>query len=625
MPVRPYTLQQAQALVKDAITRSHKRHSVWRALELLYRRGEVNESLETGDVPNLLWEEVPGLTLDGINLVLPNAQILVNQAMAHDPAFLVEPYSGGDRAEQEAKFGEALLKYFWKRVNGTDVHRSMVQDMVVLGSGFCKVGWAFVEDRLPREDSDLVEELMALTEAEERDADLMERPARGVPELADLIDLDDPVVVQDEPFVEYVSPYDVLVPRHARRLEEVRWIAQRMVLPVDEIEANPAFSREAVRAIQFVSEHRDRPDERAGEEDVRGSGEGAEFGSDDDPFAEATVYEFYDMRTRRLLVFQEDAATALLDDDIPYSHRHSPFVHMRNLEDGGRRFWSFGDVENVASIQEEFNQYVFEQMSSARRSGNKYAIDKQVFTDEVRKLLESEQSDVAVPLELRNKNISDVIQALERNPVSAEVFQAKQDLADAMRDVLGINEFQAGGMGADRMSATAAAVVDGNATLRGTDKRWQVENAAAGTGLRILLLCQEYLEEELALRIVGPDGYVTWLDVTKEDLSGEFRVSVTSGSTMAVNPATRMARALDVMTQIIPAMAAEGYDTQPLWRQALRDYGMDPDRMLRRLTPEEMFERNPELMMAEAQGATVPQEALGGPPVPAAVEGDVAL
>lgn len=625
--VKPYSIQAAQALIKDSKIRAQKRHGVWRALEMLYRRGEVHETLETGDVPNVLWDEVPGITLEGINMVLPNTQILLNQSMAHDPQFLVEPYSGGDEAEQEAKVGEQLLRYFWKRANGTDVHRSMVQDMLVLGSGFCKVNWAFVEEAVERGDDELVDELLSLSEVEEREADLEERVARGPRELAESIDLEEPRIVMDEPFVEYVSPYDMLVPRHARRMDECRWLAQRVILPIDEIESNDNFDKKAIDELQWTIEREDRPGQRAAEEDSRGSGEGADFAPGEDPFREATIYEFYDMRSRRLMVLQEDAENALFDDELPYSHRHSPFVHMRNLEDGGRRFWCFGDVENVAAVQEEFNQYVFEQMSSARRSGNKYAVDAQVYTEDVKKLLESEQSEIVVPISLGQRNINDVIQVLERAQPPVELFQAKSDLLDAMHDVMGINDFQAGGVGSDRMAATTAAVVDGNATLRGSDKRWQVENSAAHTGLLMLLLCQEYLDEEFALRIVGPDGQVSWLDVSREDLEGEFGVSVSSGSTMAINPATRMARALDVMTQIIPSLSEDGYDTHPLWRQALRDYGMDPDRMLRRLTPEEMMERagiSPE-MMEQPEGATVPQEEIGGPPVPAATEGDTAI
>lgn len=624
--VKPYTLEEAQALVRDAHKRSERRWQVWRALELLYRRGDAHESLMFEDVPGLVWEEFPGLTLDSINLILPNAQIIIANSVAHDPAFLVEPYSGGDEAEQQAKIGEQLLRYFWHRAEGTDVHRAMAQDMVILGSGLCKVGWGFQEEEADRDEEELVAELLDLRDVELMDADMMERRPRDTAELAEEMALTEPVVVQDEPFLKYVSPYNFFVERHARRIPEARWVAERMILPLDELEANDNFDQDAVEALVEAHEHDIRPRERASEEEA-GSSEVSVASDDSGAFREAVVYEFYDQRTRRMMVFAEDAEKPLFDEDWPYTHRHSPYVQMRNLEDGDR-FWSFGDLENVAAVQSEYNQYVFEQMSSARRAGNKSVVDRQVWNDELKQLLEGEQGDTVAPIDLGQRSIQDVFHTFERHPLPAEQFQAKDDLSNAMRDVMGINEFQAGGMGPDRMPATAAAIVDGNATLRAADKKWQVEQAAANTGLRMLLLCQEFLDEEFALRIVDANGVPEWLDVSKDDLTGEFRVSVTSGSTMAVNPATRMARALDVMTQIIPALAEDGYDTQPFWRQAIRDYGMDPDRLLHRLPPPEQAGQAAAEGGGEAlPGAedTVPQEELGGPPVPAAVEGDVSL
>lgn len=623
--IKPYTLKQAQALVKDAVKRSKRRHDIWRALELLYRRGEAHESLMFDDVPAVLWQEFPGLTLDSINLILPNAQIIIANAVAHDPAFLVEPYSGGDEAEQQAKIGEQLLRYFWHRAEGTDIHRAMAQDMVLLGNGFCKVGWAFDEEEVDREEEELIEELVRLQDMEFMDADLMEREPRDLESLAEALNLTEPVVVQDEPFIKYVSPYDLFIERRARRISEARWVAERMILPLDELEANPNFDREAIKELTEVDSLEERPRERAGEEDSPSEAISSEFDGGEDPFREAVVYEFYDQRTRRVMVFAENGTKPLFEDAYPYAHRHSPYVHMRNLEDGDR-FWSFGDIENVAAVQSEFNQYVYEQMASARRSGNKTVVDKAVWSDDLKRLLESEQGDIVAPINLGNRTMQDVIFNIERPPLPAEQFQAKHDLVDVMRDVMGINEFQAGGMGPDRMPATAAAIVDGNATLRAADKKFQVEQAAAATGLRMLLLCQEFLDEDLALRIVDANGVPEWLNVSNEDLTGEFRVSVTSGSTMAVNPATRMARALDVMTQIIPALQADGYDTHPLWRQAIRDYGMDPDRLLNKLPAPEELPGEPGLE-GELPGAdpTIPQEELGGPPVPAAVEGDVVI
>lgn len=627
--VEPYTLEQAQDLVKDAVQRSHRRHGRWAALEQLYRTGIAEEQIERSAVPDRLWTEIDGLTLEGINLVLPYMQVIILTSMAHDPAFLVEPWAGGEGVEDAATKAEELLRYFWKRTRGTDIHRQMVQDFAILGNGFCKVGWSFAEQVAELEDDDLEAELAAFIEAEENEAELEDRDERSVDELITIMEAVNNEIVEDEPFIEYVSPYDVFVPVNARRIEEARWIAHRVILPYDEVIANPAFEN----TDHLVPTSReDRPGKREEDEQVRS---GEPVGFEDDPFAEVTLFEFYDMRTRRMLVFQEDSEKALYDDELPYSHRYPPIVHMRNFEDGGSRFWAFGDLENVAAIQHQFNEFIEEQLSSARRAGAKYAVDKDLIDDDMMDLLTAEESDVVVPVKLGKRNINDVVTALERKPTDPEVFKAIEDLSMRMREVLGLNDFQTGGSGADRMSATAAAVVDGTATLRASDKKYQVERAASRTGLRILLLCQEHLAHETAVRVVGSTGIVEWLSVDPDELGGEFGVNVESGSTMAINPATRQQRAVEMMTNIIPAMAAEGYDTHPIWRKALRDWGLDPDQYLQKapMPPaapggqgggQQAGAPTPQ-PGGPAPEPTVEQEELGGPPVPAAVGGDVAL
>lgn len=634
--VDPYSLEQAQELVEDALTRSKTRHGKWNALEHLYRTGHYDEGMEAADVPPRLWDDIPGLTLDGINLVLPHMNIIRATAMERDPGFVVEPYTGGEDAEHQAYVGQELLSYWWKRTRATQIHRDMTQDMVVLGCGFAKVGWAFAEEERELDEDEIAEELDALIEADRRDAKLDKRPPKHEDELASLVEGVSSEVARDEPFVEYVSPYDIFVPPTARRLSEARWVAQRLTLPYDEVAANPAYDQDAVDALK-PADALDRAERRSDDERIQeGSGE-------ESPFAEVTLYEFYDMRSRRMMVFQLDTDKPLygveegveqVGDELPYGHRHPPFVMMRNFEDGGTRFWPFGDVENIAAIQHEFNEYVYEQMDNARRSGNKYVIDEEFYTSDVKEALESDESDVVVPVKLGNRNIGDIIQAIEREGLDADVYQAKAELAGRMKEVLGLNEFQAGGSGSDRMTATTAAVIDGTATLRAADKKMQVEEATSHTGLLLLLLNQEYLTEDRAIRIVQADGTPQWLDVSADDLVGEYGVSVESGSTQAVNPATRQARALELMTQIIPALSEDGYDTHPLWRKAIRDYGMDPNRVLKRAPqpPQEpgggqgqgqaLEGELPDLGGSEP---TVPGEDLGGPPVPAATAGDTNL
>lgn len=624
----PYDLEDAQELVNDAVRRSTKRHDRWRALEHLYRTGLAVDTLAEADVPGHLWDDLPGLTLGAINLVLPHINIILASVVARDPAHVVEPYAGGDQAEGNARTGERALRYFWKRNKATDVLRDMTQDMVVLGSGFSKVGWAHEEAPTDREPDEMVQELAALVERERLNAKLdPEATPRTIDELVDMVPATATLVAQDEPYLEYVSPYDLFVPSNARRLADCRWVAQRVIMPADEVLANDAWNVEAGQLTPISREA--RPDDREADENRR---YGATDGDDTDPFAEVELFEFYDMRTRTLLIFQLGSDEPIYEGPIPYTHRHSPFVQMRNFEDGGRRFWPFSDLEAVSAVQAEFNEYVTEQMENARRSGTKWAIDADAYDDDVAELLDSPESDVAIPIRLNGRNINDVVSALERKGLSSDVYQAKADLSGHMREILGINDFQAGGMGADRMSATAAAVVDGTATLRAADKVAQVERAASDMGLLMLLLCQEFMDLERAIRVTGDENAgAQWLDISKDDLIGEYGVSVEGGSTQAVNPATRQQKAMDLLSGVIPALEAAGYDTSPLYRIAMRDLGYDPDIVLVKPEPAPAAPPGPGGPPGMAMPPGLPpmpptdQQLAGGPPVPAEFDGGLAL
>ena len=177
----------------------------------------------------------------------------------------------------------------------------------------------------------------------------------------------------------------------------------------------------------------------------------------------------------------------------------------------------------------------------------------------------------------------DAITALQRAPLPADIYGAQGKFEDAIRQVLGINDFQAGGVGADRMSAYAAAVVDGVATLRAKDKQQSVEKAASGIFNQMIRLCQEFLIEGRVIRLLGQNGGI-WSDIDNEVLVGEFDMRVEGGSLSAVNPATKQARAIEMLSVVLPALASFGYDPEPAMRHIVRDLGYDPDQFLKKMS-----------------------------------------
>jgi hypothetical protein len=129
------------------------------------------------------------------------------------------------------------------------------------------------------------------------------------------------------------------------------------------------------------------------------------------------------------------------------------------------------------------------------------------------------------------------------------------------------------------MSATAAAVVDGIATLRAQDKIAAVERGAAQAGNLILLLSQEFLDVPTVVRISRLREAV-WTEVSKDDIWGEYLVTVEGGSTQAINPQTRENQGVRVLNEIVPVLMTLGFDPVPATEQALRMMGLDPEALM---------------------------------------------
>mgnify|MGYP007086239281 CR=1 FL=1 len=159
-----YSLKDKQAAIRDALRRMEPVHTHWRMLESLYRTGAQRE-LTMLDLNRILPFPVPGSFLRTVNMVLPHLTMIINTVSARDPKFVVTPI-GGDIAiiERNALIAKTILEYFWKRADATATLRDMTQDMVILGNGFAKIGWAYSErtiDRTPEETDYEMTELIA--------------------------------------------------------------------------------------------------------------------------------------------------------------------------------------------------------------------------------------------------------------------------------------------------------------------------------------------------------------------------------------------------------------------------------------------------------------------------------
>jgi hypothetical protein len=646
-----YALSDKQAVLKDAIRRMEPVHSHWRMLESLYRTGAQRE-LTIMDVNRILPFSVPGSFLRTVNMLLPHLTLVINSVASRDPKMVVTPLGGDPEViERNATIAKAVLEYFWRRTDSTNVLRDMTQDMVVVGNGFCKVGWVYSATDVERSEEDVVEELSELMQMAESVAFEMGQTLAPdeITEIAEWVSLTQQLVNVDEPYVEYVSPYDVFLPADARRMNQTRWVAQRLRLPVEELKANPLFDKEALEALTPDTAYADRETLVRYEDSAKGLPEA---------FTQATVYEFYDMKARTLCVFQLDAEKPLYEGPVPFLHRYPPFVHMRNFNDGGSSFWSFGDVENVAGLQLMINEIMVSELSDLKRVGNKYFINSKVLTADVRKALSSAEPDQVIPLDVPSSmSLNEVMVPVQRLATPSDNYMMEGKLQDYMQRIIGVTDLQTGAMSvASRVPATAAAAVEGASTTRALDKVVNVEGAAKEVAGRLLALCQQFLDEDRAVRIAGPAAPM-WLNVSSDDIEGEFQIETEGGSMSAVNPATRQRQAVDIIQSIVPVLAQLGFDPTNALRTAISWMDLNPDHMVVPPAPEPGPEMGPGGPVSEADALSamsgggmppgvpgpsggldglLPVDELGNPdmsmladigapPVPAGTDGEIAL
>lgn len=595
-----YTLKDKQAAIRDALRRMEPVHVHWRMLESLYRTGAQRE-LTMLDLNRILPFPVPGSFLRTVNMVLPHLTMIINSVVQRDPKFVVTPV-GGDFTvvERNAKVANAVLDYFWKRTDSTSTLRDMTQDMVILGNGFGKTGWSYSEATVDRTAESVELETQDIVTAAQEIAMETGMPLDDatIQEIVSSVSLTQQLVELDEPYLEYVSPYDIFLPANSRRINTARWVCQRLRVSLEDIKSNPLFDKKAVEDIKPDTSYTDPSTYMNYEQQEEALPEA---------FTHATVYEFYDMKSRTLCVFQMDSEVALYEGPIPYDHRYPPFVHMRNFSDGGNSIWAFGDLENIAGVQLMINEIMHAELNDLKRVGNKYFINRKVLTPELSRALMDNKPDQVIPLDLPNNvSLNEVLQPVQRLATPADNYVMEGKLQDYMQRILGITDFQMGNIGAaNRVPGTAAAAVEGAATTRALDKLSNVEKACREVATRMLALCQQFLDSSRAIRIAGPEAPL-WLEVSDVDIEGEFSIEVEGGSTSAINPATRARQGLELLQGIVPTLVNLGYNPEPALRQALSYMGLNPDNILVRVEPPmpeqtspEMGQISPEMMQNE--------------------------
>ena len=536
-----------------------------------------------------------------INMAFSTVNVIFPSITVNHPK--IEVMANKPEDEDRAVIAQAVINYLWRHYNFRAPFRRAAKDFVTFGHGWVKVGYKFEEEEVELDDDE--KEMKSLELITEVDNFVSENPdlAGDMPD-DDEIRANSPqtktIVKEDRPTVERISVFDMFVDPEATCMEDARWIAQRIVLPIDEVKNDERYNSSVRRNLKadamITSEWMSDRDRKA-------------FDSDID---RVTIYEFYDIADGTMCVFAEGGDGYLIDPvEMPYAFGH-PFEYIPNYEVPDS-FYAIGDLEMIEAPQQELNKTRSQMMNHRKKYGRKYLYRASALGPEGRQGLESSEDNVAIEVVDDNQPLQDVIMPVPITPMSGDLYQYSNIISADMDRVSGVNEYARGSTPEIRRTATEAAMIQDGANARSADKLAIIELAIGNIARKVLQLCQQYMTGEQVARVVGMDGQQFWFQYSHEDIEGEFDFSVEGGSTQPQNETFRRQQAVAMMNALGPFIG-QIIDPVEMVRHVLQfGFGVKaPAKFL-------MQQQPPMLPPGAEQGGVPPEMAAqmqGGAPMP---------
>ena len=514
-----------------------------------------------------------------VNMAFSLINVIAPSVAVNHPKVLVRANTPED--EDRAAFVEAVTNHLWRHHDFRTPFRRAVKDFLIIGHGWLKVGWAFKEVEVALSESERME--MAERQMMEADMFAAEAPelAGDLPsdeDIAAMVPTTDMAVVEDQPYVERISPFDIFVDPEATCMDDASWMAQRIIRPLSEVQDDKRYkpsTRKSVGADAGTnSVYSDSPPQREESTDYTMTEE------------LCTIWEYYDIKNNTLCVFAENGEGYLVDPmPMPYASG-IPFVMLRNY-DVPDQFMPMGDLESIESMQLELDKTRTPLMNDRKRYARKYLYFERSFDGAGREALESEDDGRMVPVVDENRPLQDVVQPMPQVPVSPEIYSYSEIITGDINMVSGVSEYAQGGLPETRRTATEASIIADAQNARSADKLALIEIGISHVARRVVQLLQQFMTGEQMARMTKTDGADLWIPYSREDITGEYDFTVEAGSTQPMNDTVRKQQAISLLNAVAP-LVGQVIDPQQLARHVLQSgFGIpDPEKFLMQAPPQ---------------------------------------
>lgn len=463
----------------------------------------------------------------------------------------------------QATIAEAVVNYWWRHHKIQPEIRRAVKDSLVYGHGWIKVGYRYQEKEAPIPTENLSVGHAML--ANELDQFAQENPhlAADLPtdeDIASFMQKTETVVLEDRPFVERVSPFDMYVDPEATYYHDsdntdAAWVAQRVIRPVEEARKDTRYRQSVRKSLQADGE-------------VTWKLEKSKWNVDEEG-GRVALWEFYDLRRKTVAVFAESGDDFLVDPEpMPYTFG-CPFVYVPDYEVPDQ-FYAIGELEALEPLQQELNETRSSMIRARKNDIRKYMARRNALGPQGVDALRSDKDNTVILVDDETP-FTDVIGIVPTNNTDAQLYQHSETVLNDFDRVSGVTEYMRGETSDIRRTATEASLIQDAANSRAADKLARVENAVASVARCLVQLAQSYMTGEQTARITGSDGTHKWFKFKRTDIEGEFDFTVEAGSMQPLNETFRRQQAIQLGQTMSPFVDAGIVDPRALVTKILQD------------------------------------------------------
>lgn len=489
------------------------------------------------------------------NFMLSTANTLQPAIISADPYLRMLPRRPDDK--EGAKLAEAAVNYVFREIDIKRTVKDVVLDALLYGIGFSKIGYdpsgAFLLD----EDYDTGPEQPDQEENPSGSDDI--RALRRAMALEDVPFDDGP---EDNPTVERVAPWDILLPPGYDDIQRCPWVAERITVRLEDLENDDRFNLpKGISPDSWLSE--DVPAEFSYYRD--------DNFNDTQPAEYLTVYEIRywartksGMRRRCLWMIRnqegldpKDAVIRHIND--PLMVRGYPYQMLQYTRVAGMLYApKTADLASIRPIADRLNEEWSNLLQHHRISSRRkwVALPGALEDGSLASLLESNTDMEVAELPA---NVGDIRQAIMLLPEAAPPSTTPmvlQGLQKLMYEISGVDVYMRGGTGRKGTTATEVAIASQSSSNRAASRLGLTEKFVEGIGRKVLGVIRQYWDDPRYLRVAGPSGEDEFIAFSASDISGMYDVRIEAGSTLGKDPGTEQQAFMGLLQTIQTTISA---------------------------------------------------------------------